>query len=207
MARYTASFAHVFDGKAFKAVKDKIKARENEASEALAAAINSAAENTVKLSIKEWNTNLKIREDYANGKIRVARKASARRPEALVTARSRATRADNFKYRVAQNRKGVHLNVRRGGTGGIIKNAFVIPRAKSNGKPLILERLEKYQKGESRDFKHGGKTVNRWGKAAKPRFKALYGPSINQHFHDSRNRVAPQAMSEARQQFIRAMQS
>ncbi|SEG12341.1 hypothetical protein [Marinobacterium lutimaris] len=209
MARYQSSGAHLFDSAAFEQIKSKLKKREDEIEAALADAVNFAAEDTVTLTAEEWNAYFRIKSDYIGNKVRVMRRASPGRLEAVVGARSRATRADNFDYKVMPGRKGVRLRVRRGRSGGVLRNAFVIPRAKSNGKPLIIERLVKYKKGEARNFKHGGKErAEQFGRvrtAEQLRFKALYGPSVNQHFYDSRARVAPRAMSEAKQRFMKAI--
>ncbi|WP_010322155.1 hypothetical protein [Marinobacterium stanieri] len=207
MALYLGSNAHVFNTAALDAITSKLMARESEVEDALARAVNTAAEKTIELTEEEWNSYFRINGGYINGKVRLVRRARAGRTEAVVGARARATRADNFKFRVLPNRKGVRLNVRRGGSGGVIRNAFVIPRAKSNGQPLILERLQKYQKGERRDFRHGSKQIGRFNRAEKLRFKALYGPSVNQHFHDSRARVAPIAMTAAKEQFMKAIRA
>lgn len=207
MAIFLGSNAHVFNTNDLKLITDRLEAREYVIENALAVAVNTAAERAVDLTKEEWNSYLRINGQYINGKIRVMRRASPGRAEAVVGARARATRADNFRWRIMPGRKGVKLNVRRGSSGGVIRNAFVIPRAKSNGKPLIVERLVKYQKGERRDFKHGGKSSGRFNRAEQLRFKALYGPSPNQHFHDSRDRVAPIAMSEAKQQFMKAIET
>jgi hypothetical protein len=205
MAIYLGSNAHVFNAGDLLAITARLKAREDEIENALAQAVNLAADTTIELTTEEWNSYFRINGQYIDGKVRVVRRARAGRAEAVVGARSRATRADNFRYQIMAGRKGVRLNVRRGSSGGVIRNAFVIPRAKSNGKPLILERLQKYQKGEGRNFKHGGATSGRFNRAEKLRFKALYGPSVNQHFHDSRDRVAPKAMSAAKAQFMKAI--
>jgi hypothetical protein len=209
MARYESSGAHLFDSKAFDTIKANLKKREDEIEAALADAVNLAAGRAIELTTEEWNAYFRIRGEYIDGKVRLMRRARPGNIEAIVGARSRATRADNFDYKVLPGRQGVRLRVKRGGGGGVIKNAFVIPRAKSNGKPLIIERLVKYKKGEGRNFKHGGKETRRqFGRvrqAEQLRFRALYGPSVNQHFHDSRERVAPRAMSEAKQQFLKAI--
>lgn len=207
MAIYLGSNAHVFNTSALDAITAKLKARESEVESALAQAVNLAAEKTIELTEDEWNSYFRINGNYIDGKVRLVRRARPGRAEAVVGARSRATRADNFKYQVMAGRKGVRLSVRRGGSGGVIRHAFVIPRARSNGKPLILERLQKYQKGESRSFKHGSRQIGRFNRAEQLRFKALYGPSVNQHFHDSRDRVAPKAMSAAKEQFMKAIKA
>lgn len=205
MAFYRRTFTHLFDQKAFHDVTRKLQAREETVQIALAEAINTAAAETKKLSAEEWDANMQIQSGYAAQRIHLIKRAKPGRLEAVVAARARATRADNFRYQVMTGRKGVRLNVRRGGSGGVIRNAFVIPRAKSNKKPLIVERLVPYHPSERRDFKHGGATVGRFGKAKTLRFKALYGPSVNQHFHDSRDRVSPKAMTSAKQQFMKAI--
>lgn len=205
MDRNAVYGVHLFDAKAFEIIKEKLKARETLVEKNLAMAINLAAERSVSLSRDEWNAYFRISEGYIKKRLWISRRASDAKMEAVVIARTRATRADNYDYRVMPNRGGVRLRVKRGSGGGVIKNAFVIPRAKSNGKPIIIERLVKYTKGERRDFKHGGKTSGRYGKADQLRFKALYGPSVNQHFYDSRARVAPKALSEAKQQFLQAI--
>lgn len=196
---------HVLDSRDLEPLIKKFRRRELQAQAELSNAINKAARETINLSVDEWNAYFQLREDYIRGKIKLVSGATPNRLQAKIWARSRATRADNFRYAALAGRKGVSLNVVKGRSGGVIKNAFVIPRVKSNGKPLIVERLQKYQKGESRTFKHGGKSSARYGKADSLRFKAVYGPSVNQHFYDSRYRVAPQALSAAKQQFLRAM--
>jgi len=210
MARYTENAAYFFDSKAFAETVAKLKARESVVARKLADAINFTAEEVVHLSIEEWNSYFTIRDaGYIGARLKVARKATASKLEAAVWARARATRADNFRYHVVPGRKGVYLNTVRTKPGGIISKAFVIPRAKSNGKPLIVKRLKDYVPGEARDFKHHGEEIsrnfNRYRKAKDPRFKAVYAPSVNQHFYDSRDRVAPKALSEAKQQFLKAI--
>ena len=206
MARYGGTFTHLFNDEEFKKVTAKIKAREETIKRRLSEAVNSAAARTVDLAKEDYYKTTTVRtKAYLDGKIKLARRATDTNAEAVVWARSRATRADNFKYQVAAGRKGVWLNVSRSSGGAILKNAFVIPRAKSNGKPIILERLEKYQKGEARNFRTTGKRENRFGKMKNLRFKAIYTVSPNQYFHDARHRVGLQAMSEAKQQFLRAL--
>lgn len=161
----------------------------------LAKALNNAGRTSVNLSVDEWNAFSTTSGSYIGGLIYVQSGATSERLVCVVRARDRATRANNFRYRSLGEKKGVHLNVKRGSSGRAIKNAFVV-RAKSDGKPLILERLQKYVKGEGRNFRK-----NIEGR----RFKAVYGPSPNQHFFDSRDRVAPRAISQAKQQFLNAI--
>ncbi len=210
MARYTENAAYFFDSKAFAETVAKLKARESVVASKLADAINFTAEEVVRASIAEWNAHFAIRDPgYIGRHLKVARRATASKLEASVWARARATRADNFNYSVVPRRKGVYLNIVRGRSGGILNRAFVIPRAKSNGKPLIVERLQDYRPGEPRDFRHHGEEIsrnfNRYRKAKNLRFKAVYAPSVNQHFYDSRDRVAPKALSEAKKQFLKAI--
>lgn len=194
MAKYGKNTFHVFNDSSIRDITEKLQVREDKVAAALADAINTAADETVRLSTEEWNSSLQIKNTYINDKIRITSKATNGRPQALVAARSRATRADNFKFSVQPGRKGVQLNVMKSSSGAVLKNAFVIPNAKSNNRPLIMARLKKYQKGDDRRF-------------TDKRFKALYGPSVNQHFYDSRERVAPKAMSSAKQQFLRAIET
>ena len=204
---HNRSYLHVFDTSVINEISARLQAREREVNRALAIAVNLAAEETTTKVMDEWNSYFKIRQDYINNKIIVAKRATTSRPEAVIWARSRSTRSNNFEYQIMPGRKGVRLSNRRGGAGGVIRNAFVIPRAKSDGKPLIIERLEKYQKGESRSFRHGSKQIGRFNRAEKLRFKALYGPSVNQYFHDARERVAPQAMTAAKAAFMKAIKA
>ena len=205
MARYGGTYTHLFTDEEFQRVTAKIKAREETIKKRLADAVNTTARRSVELAKEDYYATTTVRnKSYLDGKIVLARPATHSKPEATVWARSRATRADNFIYRVQPGRKGVFLNVAKGG-GDVIRNAFVIPRAKSNGKPLILERLEKYKKGESRNFRSSGPRENRYGKLKNKRFKAVYTISPNQHFHDARIAVGGKAMSEAKQQFLRAL--
>nr|WP_067285739.1 hypothetical protein [Marinobacterium profundum] len=175
----------------------KFRRRELQAKAELSKAINKAARETINLTTDEWNSYFQLPRGYIDGKVKIVSGSTPGRMQAKVWARNRGTRANNFRYAAQSGRKGVMLNVVKGRGGGVIKNAFVIPRVKSDGKPLIVERLQKYQKGESRGFSRASKNGLR--------FKALYGPSVNQHFHDSRYRVAPQALSAAKQQFLQAM--
>lgn len=168
----------------------RMKGRETFVKEELAKAVNKAARESVNLSLDEWNTMFTAK-GYAKPRLDISSGATVNRPFATIRARNRATRANRFRHR-AEPGGGVHLNVRRGRQGGLLKNAFIVPRARSDGQPLILERIKKYEKGESRNF--GGK-----------RFKAVYSPSVNQFFHDARERVAPRAMTEAKKQFLRAI--
>jgi hypothetical protein len=191
------SFSHVFGSAELQKVISKLSLLEDEVEIALASAVNEAAKLSVEMAHKEWNSNLRIDPSYIGNKIYVSRKASRSKASATVSARARRTRSDNFSYRSLLDRKGVRLSVKKGGSGAVIKNAFVIPHAKSNGKPLIVERIKKYQKGEARNFKVGG--------GFGERFKALYSVSPNQHFKQSRERVAPVALSAAKQQFLRAL--
>lgn len=194
MSKFGNNTFHVFNDSTIRDVTEKLQLREDRVASALADAINTAAEETVRLSVEEWNSSLLTQRSYVHDKIKITSRASSGRPQAMVSARSRATRADNFKYAVQPGRKGVRLNVMKSSSGAILKNAFVIPNAKSNNRPLIMARLKKYQKGDDRRF-------------TDKRFKALYGPSVNQHFYDSRERVAPKAMSSAKQQFLRAIET
>lgn len=193
MAKYS-NISHVFGGETIQAIAQRLQLREQQIAGALADAVNTAASETIRLSEDEWNEKLQTSSRYVKGKIKITSKATRAKGQAIVSARSRATRADRFQFQVQTNRKGVRLNVAKDRSGAVIKNAFLIPRAKSNNRPLILERLKKYQKGDDRRF-------------TQKRFRALYGPSVNQHFFDSRERVAPKAMSTAKEQFLRALQS
>lgn len=181
----------IFGKSEMSALIDKFSLRERLVRKELANATNKAAREVVNLSIEEWNATQTAR-DYIRPRLKIVSGATESRLEAKVTGRSRHTRANNFRYAPLPSNRGVRLNVKRGVSGAIIKRAFVIPHAKSDGKPLILERISKYQKGESRDMKGG-------------RFRALYGPSVNQFFFDARKRVAPEALSAAKQQFLRAL--
>lgn len=171
---------------------ERINRREREVKKELAAALNKAAREVVNLSRDEWNAFATTDNDYVKKRLDVRSGATENRLQAKVSARTRATRANRFRYHAMPGRKGVMLNVKRGSAGAVLNNAFVV-RAKSDGKPLVLERLKKHVKG---DKGFGGK-----------RFKAVYGPSINQHFADSKERVAPQALSAARRQFLEAMRN
>ena len=194
MAKYNSqAIFHVFNSSNLQAITEKLKAREAQVASSLVEAINAAAEEVVRLSSEEWNSYFQINRRYIRDKIGVISRATRGREEAVVAARARATRANNFKYSAQPDRQGVHLNLIKSSGGGVLGNAFVIPNAKSNNKPLIMERLKKYQKGDDRRFTN-------------KRFKALYGPSVNQHFTDSRERVAPKAMSAAKEQFLRALE-
>lgn len=155
----------------------------------LANAVNKAARELVNEARSEWDATLTA-TGYAKDRLDIVVGATQASLEAKIAARERATRADRFNYRAGTG--GVHLNVRRGRAGATLKNAFIIPNAKYSGGALILERLQKYQKGEGRNFK-GGK------------FKAVYSPSVNQFFYDARVRLAPQALSEAKKQFLAAI--
>lgn len=168
----------------------RMKGQERAFREELAKAVNKAAREAVNLSIDEWNLMMTAK-DYAKPRLDIASGATADRPFARIKARNRSTRANRFRHFRAPG-GGVHLNIRRGRAGAVIRNAFIINAAKSDGKPLILERLKGYEKGEARNFKDG-------------RFRALYAPSVNQFFHDSRERVAPQALSAAKEQFLKAV--
>lgn len=184
------SIYHLFSEGDLGGLASKLKDRETKARAALAAALNKAARESVRLSTAEWNAFATTNKSYIKDKLDIVSGATETRLQAKVWARSRATRANNFKHTVMPSRKGVKLNVKRGSSGAVLKNAFVVT-AKSDGKALILERLKKHEKG-NKGFKKG-------------EFKAVYGPSINQHFTDSRERVAPQALSAAKQQFMDLM--
>lgn len=176
-------------------LRQKLRLKDHLVRGELSKALNKAGRESVNLSVDEWNAFSTTSSDYIKGLIYLQSGATAERLVCVVHARDRATRGNNFRYRKLTGENGVHLNVKRGAGGRVIKNAFVV-NARSDGKPLILERLQKYQKGEGRNFR---KNIN--GR----RFKAVYGPSPNQHFHDSRERVAPKAISAAKQQFLRAI--
>jgi len=163
--------------------KDKTIIRE------FANALNRAARESVNLTVDEWNQFSTTNTSYIKKHITVVSGASPERLQAKVWARDRATRADNFSYRKVAG--GILLNSHKGSAGGILKNAFVV-KAKSTGTPIIIQRLAKYEKGEQRNF---------MGK----RFKAVYGVSPNQHFADSRERVAPKALSSAKKQFLKSI--
>lgn len=182
----------IFDRNEIDGLLNKYKAREAKVKQELANAINKAARVTINESIKEWDAMLTAR-GYMDDKksIDIVAPATTSRTEAKIHARNRATRADRFKYQQLDKRQGVDLNMKRGSGGGVIKKGFVV-NAKSNNKPLILERIIPYRKGEPRNFRGG-------------RFKAIYGPSVNQFFTDSSKRVQPEAMSEAKKQFLQAL--
>lgn len=152
----------------------------------LAKATNKAAREVVNLSVEEWNLYFTA-QGYAKSRLDIVSGATSSRLEAVVSARNRATRANRFSHRQLPG-GGVHLNVRRGRPGGTLRNAFMV-RAKSDGQPLILERLTPYRRGEPRSFRGG-------------RFRAVYAPSVNQFFWDARKRVAPKALSDAKKQFL-----
>lgn len=192
---YRRTYLHGISEDNFGAIIKRIAHRERAAQIALADAVNKAAREVINLSVDEWNAWNATPTGYIKPHIVMQRGAKPENAEAVIWARKRDTRLNNYRYRVMPKRKGVYVNVNRGSSGDVIRNAFVI-RAKSDGKPLILERLERYKKGEARNFKQEGE---------KPKFKALYGPSPNQHFYDSRRRVQPQAMSAAKKQFLKAM--
>ena len=171
---------------------DKLMQRQDKKAAAvkreLANAVNKAARDLVSEAQKEWDAMLTA-TGYAKPRLDIVVGASMDRMEAKIAARERATRADRFKYSKQPN--GVHLNVRRGKSGGLLKNAFIIPNAKFSGGELIMKRIKPYQKGE-RGF--GGGV-----------FKAVYSPSVNQFFYDARYRHAPIALSAAKQQFLAAI--
>jgi hypothetical protein len=181
---------NLFNAGDLDALRGKIKSKEKRVIVALSAALNKAGRETVTLSSAEWNAFATTDKSYIKGYLDIVSGATPNRLQTKVWARSRATRANNFRH-TEYRRSGVFLNVKRGASGGLLENAFVV-KARSDGKPLIIQRLKKYEKGDGRRFKKGT-------------FKAVYGPSINQHFTDSRERVAPQAMSAAKDQFLKAM--
>lgn len=171
---------------------EKFSRRQELVRQELANATNKAAREVVNLSVAEWDSMMTAK-DYAKPRITIVRGATANSLEARVVARTRATRANRFKHTNLPRKGGVHLNIRRGSPGGVLTNAFVIPRAKSDGAPLIMMRKNAYQKGEGRSM-------------TTALFKAVYSPSVNQFFTDSRQRVAPEALSAAKAQFLRALQ-
>lgn len=169
----------------------KFTQREQLVRRELANATNKAAREVINLSVEEWDATQTAR-GYLKSRLKIVSGATETKLEARVVARHRATRANRFKYATMPNRKGVHLNVKRGSPGGVLFNAFMIPNAKSDGKPLMLMRKSAYQKGEARNFKGG-------------QFRAVYSVSANQFFTDSRQRVAPEALSSAKAQFLRSL--
>lgn len=154
----------------------------------LAKAINKAAREVINLTNDEWDATTTAK-GYSAPKIKIARGATESDYSAKVISQTRATRANRFEYR--PTRKGVYLKVNRASGGNVIRNTFM-SIAKSDGKPLMLRRISKYSKGEARDFT---------GK----RFKPVYATSVNQFFFDARDRVAPEALSSAKEQFLKAI--
>jgi len=190
----------IIDQKALEAIKKKLADREGDINKELSKAINSAARQTINLSIIEWDAFATTRKGYLSNKIWIASGATQSRHQAIIQTASKATRADRYRYHPVlrgkrpkgeRDNRGVYVNFKRGAAGGFIKGAFM-RKARSDGTPLIMKRIKKYVKGESRT-------------EAKKTFKAVYGPSPNQFFHDARFRNGPEAISEAKQQFLKAI--
>ncbi len=193
---------HLFDDKPFDRLRERLRSLGDAVDVELAKAINKGGREVVNLSRQEWYESYLTKRNYIDKYLNLVSAARPGNLEAVVSARSRSSRANNFRYHTVPGRRGVFLNIIRNSHGDILSHAFVIPRARSDGKPLIVERLKAYQRGEPRNFK--SPTTGRFNRAKNPRFKAVYSTSVNQFFYNERDRVAPRAMSAARKQFMEA---
>lgn len=142
-----------------------------EGQKAVTRATNNAGRRARTLASKEIRSQVNLRAGYVRERLKVKR-ANASRTEFVISAAKRGVLMTRYPYR--QTRRGVSVNIKKGGGRARLDGAFVT-QVNAGGRKVDVVAVRTTGK-----FRTGNQ-----------RFRVLYSPSVSQVFNTVRETITP----------------